>query len=238
MINAAASLKSPPSESVGAPSETAAAISAPELAALLTARVCHDLINPAGAMTSGLDLLEDPSAQDMRADAMSLIAASARKLTAQLSFARVAFGASASAQTFASENLRKLAQGVFDDVRPTLDWAVETPAVNKAAGRVMLNLAQIGATALPTGGVAKLTAVPGGGDLLIALEAEGARARLRPEVAAGLKGERSAEGGPGHWVQAYYLHALLREAGGKLAFAAGEGKVVVRVRVPLDLAAV
>jgi histidine phosphotransferase ChpT len=217
-----------------APTRPADDLSAAELAAQLAARICHDLINPASALTSGLDLLEDPSAQDMRDDAMSLIASSARKLTAQLAFARVAFGASASAQTFSTEELRKLAEGVFADSRAKLEWAVGTPSMNKAAARTVLNLAQMGATALPTGGTAKVVGAEVGGDLVLALEADGARARLRPEVAAGLRGERSGEGGPGYWVQAYYLHALLRAAGGRVDAAASEGKVVVRARVPLD----
>ena len=40
------------------------------LAAYLAARLCHDFISPASAIVSGLDL-EDPSAQDMREDAMA-----------------------------------------------------------------------------------------------------------------------------------------------------------------------
>lgn len=216
------------------PSSLQAETSPAELAAQLAARICHDLINPASALSSGLDLLEDPSAQDMREDAMSLIASSARKLTAQLAFARVAFGASATAQTFAAEELRKLAEGVFADLRPKLEWAIASPSLNKAAARAVLNLAQMGGTALPTGGTARITGAATDGAMLLALEADGARARLRPEVAAGLRGERSAEGGPGYWVQAYYLHALVTAAGGRIDFAAAEGKVVVRVRLPLD----
>ena len=77
------------------------AIAAPvgeyQLSAQLAARMCHDFISPAGAIVSGLDLLEDPSAQDMREDAMNLITASAKKLVALLSFDRVAFGGSAAA---------------------------------------------------------------------------------------------------------------------------------------------
>src|SRR3569833_2217470 len=84
-----------------------------ELAAYLAARMCHDFISPASAIVSGLDLLEDPTAQDMRDDAMSLISASARKLADLLAFTRVAFGASASAETFDPRDLEKLAQGVF-----------------------------------------------------------------------------------------------------------------------------
>ena len=70
---------------------TAAPVRTAEVAAYLAARMCHDFISPASAIASGLDLLEDPSAQDMREEAMALIAASARKLADQLSFCRVAF---------------------------------------------------------------------------------------------------------------------------------------------------
>ena len=51
-----------------------------EVAAFLAARMCHDFISPVSAMVSGLDLLDDPSAQDMRDEALGLIGASARKL--------------------------------------------------------------------------------------------------------------------------------------------------------------
>src|SRR6185369_5226515 len=78
----------------------APAVRTAEFAAFLAARMCHDFISPASAIVSGLDLLEDPSAQDMREEAMGLIAASARKLADLLQFSRVAFGASASAETF------------------------------------------------------------------------------------------------------------------------------------------
>ncbi len=97
-------------------------VQGPDFAAMLAARLCHDFISPASAIVSGLDLLEDPSAQDMRDDAMNLIASSARKLADLLQFTRVAFGASASAENFDSRELEKLAQGVFAHVRPTLDW--------------------------------------------------------------------------------------------------------------------
>src|SRR5258708_32411718 len=84
-----------------------------ELAAHLAGRLCHDLISPVSAIVSGLDLLEDPSAQDMREDAMNLIDQSARKLATVLSFARVAYGSSASAETFDPKDLETLTQGTF-----------------------------------------------------------------------------------------------------------------------------
>jgi histidine phosphotransferase ChpT len=88
-----------------------------EVAAFLAARMCHDFISPVSAMVSGLDLLDDPSAQDMRDEAMGLIGASARKLADLLGFCRVAFGASASAEVFDSRELGRLAEGLFRHIR-------------------------------------------------------------------------------------------------------------------------
>jgi histidine phosphotransferase ChpT len=207
-------------------------VSAAELASFLAGRMCHDFISPASAIVSGVDLLEDPAAADMREDAMKLIEASAKKLVALLAFSRVAFGGSSTAESFDVRELHKLTLGVFEHVRAELDWAVAPEQVSKPAARALLNLAQIGASALPTGGVARLAAERRGGALLMSMEAEGPRARLRPEALAGLKGEPLAEGLSGHWVQAYYLHALLKGAGGGVDSQIAENKVILRARCP------
>jgi histidine phosphotransferase ChpT len=208
------------------------AIRPAELAAYLAARMCHDFISPASAIVSGLDLLEDPTAQDMREDAMSLISASARKLADLLSFTRVAFGASASAETFDARELEKLARGVFAHMRADLDWQVETPAVNKPVARALLNLAQMAGAALPTGGVARVRAVVEGASVAVAVEAVGPRARLRPEVLAGLRGDGPGDGLHGHWVQARYVHLFVDDAGGRVFADVSEEKVTLAATIP------
>lgn len=207
-------------------------VNGPDFAAMLAARLCHDFISPASAIVSGLDLLEDPAAQDMREDAMSLIASSARKLADMLQFTRVAFGASASAENFDSRELEKLAQGVFDHVRPTMVWAIEPTVINKPSTRALLNIAQLAASALPAGGVATLRGVSAEGRFLITADSVGPRARLRPEVLAGLKGEPLVEGLGGPWVQAAYLHALVRAAGGQVAVEVAEDRISLACWVP------
>jgi histidine phosphotransferase ChpT len=206
-----------------------------ELAAHLAGRLCHDMISPVSAIVSGLDLLEDPSAQDMRDDAMNLIDQSARKLASVLSFARVAYGSSASAETFDPGDLEVLTRGIFTHVRSELDWAVKSERLDKPAARALLNLAQLGATALPTGGQARLTVEIEGDETVILLEAKGARARLRPEAQAGLRGEGMTEGLPGQWVQPYYLFTVVADAGGRLESALSEDSVMVSARLPRDV---
>jgi histidine phosphotransferase ChpT len=219
-------------DSLTVPPPAARLTSQAELAAHLAGRLCHDLISPVSAIVSGLDLLEDPSAQDMRDDAMSLIAQSARKLAAALSFARVAYGSSSSAETFDPRDLETLTRGVFSHVRANLDWAVRCERLEKPPARVLLNLAQIGATALPTGGIARVTVEVDGAETVVKLEARGNRARLRAEAQAGLRGEPMSEGLPGQWVQTYYLQALVADAGGRLDWTIGEELVEISARLP------
>ena len=211
----------------------APAVRPAELAAYLAARMCHDFISPASAIVSGVDLLEDPSAQDMREEALSLIATSARKLADLLQFSRVAFGASASAETFDARELEKLVQGVFAHMRADLEWTVEPAAVNKPVARALLNLAQMAGAALPTGGTARIRAVQEAGAIAIAAEAAGPRARLRPEVLRGLQGQPLGEGLHGHWVQAYYVHLFLADAGGRVFADVNEERVVFAATVPI-----
>lgn len=203
-----------------------------DLAAQIAARLCHDFISPASAIVSGLDLLEDPTAQDMREDAMDLIGQSARKLADQLQFCRVAFGASASAEIFDPRELEALAQGIYAHVRPDLEWKVEVASMNKATARILLNLCQIAAGALPIGGTAIARVVLADGRAAVTLEASGPRAKLKPEVLRGLKGEPRGDAVGGAWVQAYYLHLIVRDAGGQLAAEVGEDKVTLAAWVP------
>jgi histidine phosphotransferase ChpT len=202
-----------------------------ELAAHLAARLCHDFISPAGAIMSGLDLLNDPEAQDMRDDALRLIAASSEKLVALLAFDRVAFGASAAAESFDQRELEKLTRDVYAHVRADLDWAVEGESLAKPVARVLLNLAQIGAGLLPTGGTARLTVTQVEGETEVCVRAEGAKVRLRPEVADGLEGLPLGDGLGGHWVQAYYLKGLVAAENGSIEIETGEAFITIRARL-------
>lgn len=222
----------PQASAQASPPAAATDVNGPDFAAMLAARLCHDFISPASAIVSGLDLLEDPAAQDMREDAMSLIASSARKLADLLQFSRVAFGASATAEAFDSRELEKLARGVFAHVRPQLVWAIDSQAMNKPSARAILNIAQLAASALPAGGTATLKGVTADGRFCITADSIGPRARLRPEVLSGLKGEALTEGLGGPWVQAAYLHALVRAAGGQVTVELGEDRVSLAAWVP------
>src|SRR5208283_1084413 len=67
-----------------------------DLAALLSSRVCHDVISPVGAIINGLEVLEDEKDAEMRGHALDLIKSSASEASSRLQFCRLAFGAAGS----------------------------------------------------------------------------------------------------------------------------------------------
>ena len=202
------------------------------LAALVAGKLCHDFISPAGAISSGLDLLKDPTAHDMRDDAMSLIEASARKMVALVAFARVAFGASTSAEQFSAAELGDLVSGLTEGGRATLTWAVADISYSKAQSRALVNLAYLTMAALPSGGVATISVRTDGTGIVIEGRAEGARARLKGEAVSGLAGQPLTEGLPGQWIQPYWLWLTVHDAGGTLEVQADEGCVVLIAHMP------
>ena len=205
-----------------------------EFASLLASRLCHDFISPASAIVSGLDLLEDPDSADMRDDAMALIASSARKLVDSLQFARVAYGGGSAVETFGVPALKELAEGLFAHHRGELDWAVAPETLEKPVAKSLLNLCALAAAALPMGGAARITVDAVEGGQRIRTVSEGRRARLRPELLAGLTGEGPGEGLAGHWIQAAWTHALVAQAGGTITVEQEEDRVTLTAELPAE----
>lgn len=212
--------------------DTAVLPSGTELATLVAAKLCHDFISPSGAVMSGLDLLDDPTAQDMRDDAMGLIRQSARKMISLVNFSRVAFGAATTAERFSTNELHTLLAGMIEGGRAQLDWRVPDTSLSKPHARALLNLAYLTVGALPLGGIASITAREDEEGLVIAGTAEGNRARLKPEAVTGLRGAPLTEGLQGQWVQPYWLWLTIAEAGGRLDTAAEDGRVALIARLP------
>src|SRR5579871_6080088 len=97
-----------------------------DIAALLVSRVCHDLVSPVGAVVNGLEVLEDESDAEMRADALRLVAASAEQASATLQFARLAYGAagSAGAELDLGE-VGRITAGLLKSGRVELQWKMD-----------------------------------------------------------------------------------------------------------------
>lgn len=125
-------------------------LSAPDLAALLCSRVCHDIISPVGAINNGLELLDEGGADQ---DAMDLIRASARNASARLQYARIAFGAAGSAgMLIDTGDAESVALSFFKSEKPELTWTGTRALLPKNKVKLLLNLLLVANAAIPRGG--------------------------------------------------------------------------------------
>ena len=129
-------------------------LEANDLAAMLCSRVCHDLINPVGAINNGLQTLEDPAQAAMADFAKEMVANAARQAQAKLEFARLAFGASSTAGTeFDSRECERVAKIFFEIEKADLDWKIAPVFLPKNKAKTFMNMLLIAAAAVPRGGL-------------------------------------------------------------------------------------
>lgn len=209
-------------------SENITKLTAADLAALLCARICHDLVGPVGALETGLDLLDDEDNQDMHEDAIELIKVGAGQASAKLQFLRIAFGAGGSAPSvIASEELERLGRGVYPDGKVVFKWDMDVDGLGKPAARVLLNLVMLSVQAIPLGGTVTINTNQTGDNTNISLTCAGNKARLDPAIVATLAGGAPEDGFSGRTIQPFYTGMIAREAkGGVGANVVTEGETV------------
>ena len=131
-------------------------LKATDLAAMLCSRVCHDLINPVGAIGNGLEVLADPGQAEMAPFARDLIANAAKQSRAKLEFARLAYGASSTAGTdFDTRECERVAKLLFEIEKADLDWQVPAILLPKHKAKLFMNMLLIAAGSVPRGGYVK-----------------------------------------------------------------------------------
>jgi histidine phosphotransferase ChpT len=163
-----------------------AAPDAAALSALMCSRVCHDLINPVGALASGLEVLNDPTTDpDVRSAALELIASSAEKSVALLKYARLAYGAAGGVGAeLPFDEAKNVLSGMFAFLKAELDWRIAPSQRPKEEVRAILVLALAAADCAPRGGVVRVS----GGDGAYEVRAEGARIIVQDEMAQAING--------------------------------------------------
>jgi len=193
-----------------------------ELAERLADRLCHDISSSAQALASGLDLLSEASTDAHRDEAVAFLSDALTAQKFKVGYARRVYGLAPAAS---AAELKTLAETLYADLRPSLDWAVEATTLGPPAARALLLLLQIAADALAVGGVVRARSAGS----MVAVELVGSRIALRDEVRAGLAGEPFGAGLGGRWVQGAFVAALAAQAGGRVEVELGEGAAAIRV---------
>lgn len=157
------------------------------LSALISSRVCHDLINPVGAITSGLEVLDDPSMDSsMREAAQDLVRSGAAKAIALLSYARLAYGSAGGfGAQISLDDAKKALVDLYATTKATLDWRLDGGLAPKENVKVLLTLAYAAADAIPRGGEVVIE-----GDVdNFTLRATGKKVLLPDDLVRALKGD-------------------------------------------------
>ena len=184
-----------------------------ELAALISSRICHDVISPVGAIANGLEMLGEEQDESMREQTMDLIRKSARQASAKLQFARLAFGAAGSAG--AEIDLRdaeRVARDFVQGGKHTLSWQGPPVTLPKNKVKLLLNLLALGVVALPRGGMVNVEIKGEGPQVAFRVLAQGEPARLSEQVTALLAGANGMVL-DAHSIQPYYAGRVAAAAG-------------------------
>jgi histidine phosphotransferase ChpT len=193
----------------------------PALPERLADRLCHDVLSSAQAIASGLDLLAEAAGAAERDEAVAFLIEAVAAQRAKVGYARRAYGPAGDGVQTAE--LKGLAEALYADIRPTLDWAVEPAALGPAAARGLLVLLQIAADALAAGGRATATARAEGGHTRVEVDVAGPRAVVKEDVRSGLSGAPFQAALGGRWIQGAWVASLAAAAGGTVSVETYEG---------------
>jgi len=198
-----------------------------DLAALMCSRVCHDLINPVGAIVNGLEVFDSSSKEDDKQFALDLIRKSAMSTSARLQFCRIAYGAagSAGAQIDLGE-AQKISRGHLEDDKTKLTWNLPHVLLAKNRVKLLLNLLVIAQQAIPRGGELVIDPVGEGDAMGFKVKAAGPNAKEPLNISEHLHVTNPASV-TAHAVQPYYTALLAQACGLKVAIASTADAVTV-----------
>lgn len=197
-----------------------------ELSALLASRLCHDLINPVGAIGSGLEVLDEPDMdQAMKDAALDLIRSGGKKSIALLKYARLAYGAAGGfGAQIPMEEAASVLKEIYGWAKADLDWRVTPGLAAKEKVKTLLILAYAAADCAPRGGT--VSVYEAGGDYVV--EAAGPRTILQDDLVRAVGGD-AGELKP-KFAPAYIAGLMARSAGGGISIALDGEKVVMRAK--------
>ena len=202
------------------------------VAELLASRMCHDLISPIGAVTNGIELIEEEGGK-IAADALDLAGRSARQASRLLQFYRIAFGLGGSFSGSRLAEVRDLAEGFLSGSRHKLDWpgSAEDP-LPSGLGKLILNMVLVAADCLPRGGRIGVAMQGSDGWTAAAVTAEG-DVRVNEELRSAISDAADPQALTPRTVQAYFTALIAIRAGGELITAEPDAQTLrLTVAVP------
>lgn len=164
-----------------------------DLAALVSSRICHDVVGPVGAIFNGLEVLEDDDDEQVQKYAMDVIRRNTKSAWARLEFARLAFGAAGSAGAdIPFSKVQELADAILED-KHKINWQSEQDFLPKGYAKLVLNLVVIAVAAVPRGGEINVSVTGADENPSVKMISNGDGARLPERVPSILTGDYDGE---------------------------------------------
>lgn len=203
------------------------------LASMMCARICHDLVSPVGALGAALEVLGDESSSDMHEDAMDLVKTSAKQASHKLKFLRLAFGAGTSAPGVLSlEQIKSLVHDMYGEGKVNITWDTEIDGVEKPQGRLILNMVMIALQSIPRGGELVIDLHHKPDASIFNFTATGPKARIYDEFERSLAGRAPEDGFDGRTIQPFFTGMLVRELGGRFDMTIDGEEVIFAAFIP------
>ena len=129
------------------------------LADLVASRLCHDLVNPLGAIGNGVELLEMTGKAD--GPEVELIRDAVRAAEARIRLFRLAFGGAGPGQITSLREAKLVVEGYFHQSRIAAVWMADSDRSRQETKMALLMLL-CAETALPMGGSVRIGPDPTG----------------------------------------------------------------------------
>ncbi|MEO0665524.1 MAG: histidine phosphotransferase family protein [Pseudomonadota bacterium] len=193
------------------------------LTPLVGSRICHDLINPLGAISNGVELLAmTPGAGGPE---IALISESVEAANARIGFFRVAYGATSPTQVLEDAEISQILNAMSVGGRQRLKWSAPGSHPRQEV-RLIFLLIQCLETAMPQGGQIEVT----GHKAAWTIRGLGERLAEIPHLwDIVTKGAELADLAAAH-VQFALVAMLQEEMGLMIDRAQSDGQIILRVR--------
>lgn len=197
-----------------------------ELLEMLSAKFCHDLSGPIGAVNNGVEFLREKESPDMEERAIQLIEISAKEAVTRLQFFRQTYGTVSPVGEANLDYLKTLTANYFEESKVQLDWSdgnvnAAPISISHKTGKLLLNVILICAGSLIYGGTLSIRfqKLPNG--IRIKVSGTGNNVKVDPDAMKMLLGKGNENSITSRNVHPFFTCRLSKEIGATLALEHG-----------------
>ncbi len=197
-------------------------------AALISSRLCHDIVSPATNLSLSLEMLDGPGSPEEKMNNEAGVREGAEGIAVKLQFLRYAFGSMGlQSGTADLHNIQKLINDYIRTQKPSVEWDLAVPELSFGQARLIMNMVMVGLTATVRGGVITIRVRNESGGKSVILTCKGERIKLKDDVARAVRGLEPEGGWGPENIQPLFAKMTCDALGGELTITQGPDAVIV-----------